>query len=76
MVPENLFAPTHQVPSQPHLKSAGLSLPRWSCPVVSHSAGVMFPWCVVFVLSHLLLGLVLIFWDAIKSQTMLPATSM
>ncbi|CAK9059542.1 unnamed protein product [Durusdinium trenchii] len=38
--------------------------------------GVMFPWCVVFVLSHLLLGLVLIFWDAIKSQTMLPATSM
>ena len=38
--------------------------------------GVMFPWCASFVLSHVCLVGVLIFWDAMRSQSMLPATSM
>ena len=38
--------------------------------------GIMFPWCVLFVLSHLCLVGVLIFWDAMRSHSMLPADSM
>ena len=45
-------------------------------PSIDQEPGVMYPWCVCFVLSHLCLVGVLVFWDAMRSQSMLPASSM
>jgi hypothetical protein len=60
-----------------HLSIFAIGNPADFHPLTSPvSPGVMYPWCVCFVLSHLCLVGVLIFWDAIRSQSMLPATSM